>query len=71
MEQKGDSRKLAKLVLDWWKEHEYDSAGSGPDEQNIYDEPPEMVVLAEEMCRVSSRNRRRNYHARDELEKQV
>ena len=35
-----------KAVIEWWEEHEYDTAGSGVEEYNLYDDEPEMVTLA-------------------------
>ena len=40
-----DFRAVAVAVLDWWEEHRYDTAGEHG-EYNVYDEEPEMVVLA-------------------------
>ena len=38
--------KVSKAVMAWWEEHEYDTAGSGVEEYNLYDDEPEMVTLA-------------------------
>lgn len=39
--------KAALAVMAWWKDHEFDAVSDGDgDERNVYDEDPEMVVLA-------------------------
>lgn len=37
---------LAKAVLDWWKQHEFDECGDPQDPRNVYSEEPEMVKEA-------------------------
>ena len=40
---------LIKSVLDWWKEHEYDTGTTEDDEYNVYDEEPDFVKKAKEL----------------------
>jgi hypothetical protein len=40
---------LLKEVLEWWDEHEFDCCGSSEDEYNVYDENPDMVVVAKKL----------------------
>lgn len=44
-----DLEEVARAVLKWWEEHQYDTMLTSVDdgyESNIYDEPPEFVLLA-------------------------
>lgn len=38
--------KLVKLVLKWWKEHQYDCYTTDDDEYNMYDDEPDFVKEA-------------------------
>jgi hypothetical protein len=42
-----DAVALANLVIEWWREHQYDTDNSG--EYNLYDAPPEFVLKAIEI----------------------
>ena len=42
---------LIKSVLDWWEDHQYDTAACGDeDEYNVYDEAPSFVVIAKKLA---------------------
>lgn len=43
-----DFRAVAVSVLEWWEKHQYDECGGedGGIPDNVYDEEPQMVVLA-------------------------
>jgi hypothetical protein len=41
---------LIKAVLDWWETHQFDSVSDGDgDEQNVYDDEPEFVKIAQRL----------------------
>ena len=47
---KKDGEKLAEAVMRWWEDHEYDCTGEY-DDVNVYDDAPEMVVIAKEILK--------------------
>ncbi len=40
-------------AMEWWSEHEYDTASDGEEERNLYDDEPEFVTLAREALRMA------------------
>lgn len=40
-------QELIDLILEWWEKHQYDTTDRG--EYNVFDEPPEFVVLAKKL----------------------
>lgn len=44
----GDVEKLVVYILEWWKEHEYDTTGDYG-EHNVFDSEPSFVTKAKSM----------------------
>lgn len=40
---------LAKMVVEWWNEHQYDTEMCGEEEYNLYEHIPEFVKMAKKM----------------------
>jgi hypothetical protein len=47
---KYEYKDLVLSVLKWWKEHQFDTMRVGEDEENLFDEIPEMVKIAEKLA---------------------
>lgn len=48
---------LVTLCLKWWEVHQYDTTSTGDgDEVNVYDSPPDFVILASKILMENSPN---------------